>query len=349
MVYKKHDEPQIISEYYTMRYIAVVDYGYSIGISGARLIVKNKGEVVLEQALSRIKAVLIAKNGVSISSNSIIALTTRGIKLFISDFKGEIVSCLYNVNNHGSVNVRKNQFKFIDSHHARDIAAQFIVGKIKGQKYVLKYFSKYKPEHSCNRVLICQETADKLTELSSIIKNTEWKKVSNWREKLLGYEGVAASCYWQALVKCNYFGESFKGRVGRNAGDIVNKALNYGYAVLSTTITNAIINAGLELYAGLLHSDVPGKPSLMLDVIEEYRAVVVDKAVIKMRHLLLENKELTPDLKKRLIEEIYTTLRKKQLYNSRKITLESIIQRQVYKLAGAFCQKQHYKSISYKW
>lgn len=332
-----------------MRYIAVVEYGHTIGIKGSRLIIKNKGDVVLEQAFSRIKAVLIAKNGVSISSNCILELTARGIKLFFSDFKGEIVSCLYGVNNHGSVNIRKKQFQFIESSDARIVASQFILGKIRGQRTVLKYFSKYKTEYNHDRIVILLDAADRLKVLYYKIKNMEWKKYHNWREKLLGYEGIAAAIYWQSIAKSNYFGDTFKGRTGRAARDIVNKSLNYGYAILSTSITNAIINAGLELYAGLLHSDVPGKPSLLLDVIEEYRAMVVDRSIIKIRHLLVAKDTLTPDIKKKIIEEIYNTLKKKHLYHGRKISLESIIQRQVYRLAGSFCGKYNYKPITYKW
>ena len=47
--------------------------------------------------------------------------------------------------------------------------------------------------------------------------------------------------------------------------------LNLGYAVLSSTILGAVENAGLEPYLGILHAVRPGKMSLVLDIMEEYR------------------------------------------------------------------------------
>lgn len=331
-----------------MKTIAISEYGHSIGIRGARLVVKEKGEVILEQALSRVKSVLIAK-GASISSNCILELTVRGIKLFVTDFKGEIVSCLYNTNNHGSVHIRKNQFKYIASTLAQELAAEFIIGKIKNQRAVLKYYAKYKSEHTHHVSGIMQTTAQSLESLQKRVKGIDWKTEGNWRNRLLGFEGIAAAQYWQTLAQSQYFPEDFRGRTGRHAKDIVNKAINYGYAILSTVLMNALINAGLELYAGIIHSDVPGKPSLLLDVMEEYRPFVVDRAIIKIRHIFFNHTELSASIKKRIISEIYANLQKKYLYNKRKIMLESIIQRQMYKLAGVFCGTKNYRSISFKW
>ena len=70
---------------------------------------------------------------------------------------------------------------------------------------------------------------------------------------------------------------------GRGSQEINNAMLNLGYAVLSSYILNAIINAGLEPYLGIMHGQRPGKMALVLDMMEEYRAWVVDRAVIKLR------------------------------------------------------------------
>lgn len=331
-----------------MKHIAVTEYGSSLGITGSRLVIKERGILIGEYALSRVKSVLVAKSGVSISSNCITSFAGRGIKLFITDFKGEIVSCLYDVYSHGSVAVRKKQFEFIASNKVASVASLLIFGKVRGQYVVLKYFSKYKTDANTRQCEILSKASEKVKDTCNKITHDSFA-THNWKERLMGYEGSAACFYWQALVECQFFPESFVGRRGRGAYDIVNKSLNYGYAILSTIIINAIINAGLELYAGILHSSVPGKPALLLDVMEEYRAIVVDKAIIKIRTLLYEKKELDATLKKRIIREIYTNIHKYQIYHGRKIKLESIIQRQLYQLAAVFCGKKQYKPISYKW
>src|SRR5439155_51969 len=60
----------------------------------------------------------------------------------------------------------------------------------------------------------------------------------------------------------------------------VNASLTYGYGILYSQVWGAVLNAGLEPFAGFLHVDRPGKPSLVLDLTEEFRQPVVDRAVI---------------------------------------------------------------------
>ena len=55
--------------------------------------------------------------------------------------------------------------------------------------------------------------------------------------------------------------------------DPVNSLLNYGYAMLRDAVEKAIINAGLNPYAGFIHADRPGKHSLTFDMMEEFRSV----------------------------------------------------------------------------
>jgi CRISPR-associated protein Cas1 len=69
------------------------------------------------------------------------------------------------------------------------------------------------------------------------------------------------------------------GREGRGAQDPLNSLLNYGYGILYGQVEQAIILAGLDPYAGFLHADRPGKPSLTLDLIEEFRQVAIDRVV----------------------------------------------------------------------
>src|SRR5204862_398077 len=70
------------------------------------------------------------------------------------------------------------------------------------------------------------------------------------------------------------------GREGRGATDPLNAALNYGYGILYAQVERALLLAGLDPYAGFLHADRPGKPSLVLDLIEEFRQAVVDRTLI---------------------------------------------------------------------
>jgi CRISP-associated protein Cas1 len=331
-----------------MKHLCIVEQGSFLGVNGKRLVVRSNKEVVAEYPLSRLKSVVIAKSGVSFSSNLLEACAGRGIKFFINDFKGRPCVCLSGVCTHAVSEVRKKQFTFIDSDHAPFLAMNLIKGKIKNQKAVLNYFAKYQQKTS-------PQNADLLKEASVDIVNAVNKlkpafvEAGNWRNKILGIEGWAAARYFQALSVAELLPPAFFQRQKRGADDVVNSAFNYGYAILSSRIWSAIINAGLEPYAGVLHVERPGKPSLVLDLMEEYRAWTVDRIVIKKRSLLSGLDELNPKVKKEIIIGVQETFSKKYYYGGKRLSLDSILQRQVYKLAGCFAGNKNYKPYIFKW
>ena len=151
------------------------------------------------------------------------------------------------------------------------------------------------------------------------------------------------------MREAHLFSSTFRGREGRGSQEINNSLLNLGYAVLSSYILNAIINAGLESYLGVLHSKRPGRMSLVLDLMEEYRAWVVDRVVIKLRQKSEGMLSMDADIKKECIREIQKTCLKKYAYRKKKVKLEHIMQRQVYRLCGHFYGEKCYKPYLFKW
>jgi len=320
-----------------MKHLVVCDYGTFLGLNNHRLAVKHNSETKY-YPLNRLCTVSVAKRGVSFSSDLIEAFSCRGIKLFFLDFRGVAHSALLGQSQHGVVAIRTAQLAFSQSpKDTISLARKIIVAKIKNQRAVLNYLHKY---HK-NKEL--EVAADEL--LLNIDNAGRARNI----EILLGFEGASANVYFQALRKSELFSASFEKREGRGSREINNSMLNLGYAVLSSYILNAIINAGLEPYLGVLHSNRPGKMALVLDIMEEYRAWVVDRAVIKLRAKADQKKELDLGLKKALIEEIQKTCYKRYLYRKKKHKLEHIIQRQVYRLCGHFYGERTYKPYLFKW
>lgn len=326
-------------------HMTLTEYGQFIGIRSECLTVKEAG-TVKEYPLNRLKSIQIAKRGVSFSSDVVMACSARGIKFFLSDFKNEIVSCLSGTQQHAVVRVRQKQFEFIsNSARAAMLSAIVVEGKIKNQRSTLLYFKKYHHD----KAMLIDKTAEKLKVVANQVKTKKWENCNRWQDILLGLEGQAAAQYWQCLSEVGLMPKDFKGRVGRQAQDVGNRSLNYGYAILTSYVWNALINAGLEPYAGFFHAQRAGKPSLVLDVMEEYRAWVVDRNIIKHRNVLQGRNELTPEIKKQIITDVHKTFVTKCHYRKRKMRLESILQRQVYCLAGVFADDKKYRSYRFRW
>ncbi len=319
-----------------MKHLIVNSYGIFLGLKSQRLIIKQDGNVKNEISLNRIKTIQILSKGISLSSDLISSCSQRGIKIFFNTFN--TFSALHTLYEHKSVMVRKNQFEKCDSKEGLELARQLIIGKLKNQRATLLYSSRNLNSKLKDDVII------KFDKIISQLKNK--KQIS--KEYILGVEGVSANFYFEYLKAMNLFPSSFQYRTKRNSEEITNIALNYGYAILFNFIYKACINAGLEPYYGVLHSVRSAKPSLILDIIEEYRSFIVDRNIIKLR-IKLEKSKNFENIKKDIASAILKTLSKKYKYNHRKLTLESIIQRQVYKLSGYFCVQNKYKSYIFRW
>lgn len=108
---------------------------------------------------------------------------------------------------------------------------------------------------------------------------------------LLGLEGSAAAFYFGVFRRLLKQDLGFRGRKKRPPTDPVNALLSYGYTLLMNKIASAVQLVGLDPYVGFLHSSQYGKPALALDLMEEFRPVIVDSVALTLvnNHILQEN------------------------------------------------------------
>ena len=311
--------------------------------------VKSDAGIELETPLSRLRSISIAKSGVSFSSNLVLACASRGIRLYVLDWRGINVAALCGQHQHAVADLRRAQFKFLEETRSRNTAAQMIFGKIRNQRAVLLYFNKYLKKKQPEAASRLSQTAEELATTARKLKSIKWHNRDTWREEIMGYEGAAASRYWQGLASAKLLPSTFKRREGRGALEISNQLLNYGYTLLTSYIWSALDNAGFELYAGILHTLRPGKPAFVLDVMEEYRPWVVDRNVIKLRSLLSEPARMGPGLKKSLSAAIHETMATKYPYRGKRLRLETILQRQCYRLGANIVEAHRYQPYRFRW
>ncbi|MBO3724934.1 CRISPR-associated endonuclease Cas1 [Actinomyces bowdenii] len=117
-------------------------------------------------------------------------------------------------------------------------------------------------------------------------------------DELMGLEGAASAAYFAALGGLVPQEVSFPGRSRRPPRDVANAALSYGYALLLGECTAALYAAGLEPSLGILHASTDRRPSLALDLMEEFRPLLVDRAVLgllRTKRLRAEHGGPAPD------------------------------------------------------
>ncbi|SRX87871.1 DNA polymerase [Streptococcus pyogenes] len=105
------------------------------------------------------------------------------------------------------------------------------------------------------------------------------------KDSLRGIEGQAANQYFRIfndLVLTDKKTFYFQGRSKRPPLDCVNALLSFGYSLLTFECQSALEAVGLDSYVGFFHTDRPGRASLALDLVEEFRSYIVDRFVFSL-------------------------------------------------------------------
>lgn len=148
------------------------------------------------------------------------------------------------------------------------ISSAIVQAKIKNQRTFLKRNA---------RALDSQV----LRDMSALAKRSAKEQEP---DKLLGLEGAAAALYFANFEKMIKSDSGipfyFTTRNRRPPRDPVNAMLSYAYGILAKDCTVALQAVGFEPTLGFFHSPRPGKPALSLDIMEVFRPIIADSAVI---------------------------------------------------------------------
>jgi CRISPR-associated protein Cas1 len=327
-----------------VQHLVVDEYGAFIGKHSGRLQVRRAGEgtpaerLVEEAPLLHLESVLISGAGISLSSDMVAACTKEGIPIHFIDGRGHPYAALYAAGLTGTVLTRREQLLAYNDERGMHLALAFARGKVANQAGFLCYASKYRQESDPDlyrELRLCAgETRDHLNELDQL----KGAAVEDVRSQILSAEGRAASKYWEAVKHLLPARYGWPGRKGRGARDPVNAALNYGYGILYGQVERALVLAGLDPYGGFIHADRPGKPSLVFDLIEEFRQVVVDRTVIGMANkgvaLNLDDKGLLEKKTRRVLaDKVLARLEAAERHERKRRPVRAIIQSQARHIA----------------
>ena len=308
--------------------------GLFIGKHQGRIRVYRDQKMVQEAPLLHLKQIMIVDNGVGISSDVVRMCSEEGIPIHYLSKHGRSIAGLYTSGLVGTVLTRRAQLLAYDMPQGVIAAKAFVSGKIQNQLNFLRYLAKSRKESEANFFQTVQATTDILRDHLLEVEKLAGDTIQALRERLLSAEGRAAHHYWGIIARLLPETLHWPGRETQGAKDLFNSLLNYGYGVLYAQVEQAILLAGLDPYAGFLHADRPGKPSLVLDLIEEFRQCVVDRTVIGLinKHVLLEQDEeglLTESTRRKLAEKVLERLDgSAERYEGKRQTLRFILQNQ---------------------
>jgi CRISPR-associated protein Cas1 len=296
--------------------------GCFIGKTSRQIVVRKDKKKVLEYPSLHLKDIIISGRGISMSSDVIEYCAENDIPMFFISSTGKTTAMFtkpYASGDLGLIQLQAVQNPSVSI----ELAKQFIYGKISNQIDLLTYLKKKTRQNAVLKEFI----APMKTALWEI---TRKKRTFN-QQNIFSIEARSAKAYWAGMKALFQHRYDFDGRNKQHAKDLINSMLNYGYAILQGRVRLSLMRAGLNTEISFLHTIQSGRASLVFDLMEEFRAPVIDYTVFNLLHeehsLSLTDKGLlSNETRSIFFQSVLKRLEFQARYSGRYISLDEIIE-----------------------
>ncbi|MBR2216152.1 MAG: CRISPR-associated endonuclease Cas1 [Selenomonadaceae bacterium] len=179
-------------------------------------------------------------------------------------YYGRLVSTV-----HANAALQRQQSRLYDTDFSIELARRIIAAKVRNQMTVARRYARARSAKMDDAEGELLRYLTKIPTLDTI-------------EEIMGYEGQSAKVYFAALSKLIDPAFAFRGRSRRPPRDPFNSLISLGYSILMNEIYNEIENKGLNPYFGFIHRDAERHPTLASDLLEEWRAVLIDSTAMSL-------------------------------------------------------------------
>jgi len=270
-----------------MSVLYLTEQGAFVQKDGGRLVVRKRGQTLDAVRLLPLRQVVVFGN-VQLSAGTVTCLLERGIDAVFLSLNGRFRGRLAAFEGK-NIELRRAQFqRSLEDGFLLDLAKRFVDGKIR----------------NCQTLLRRQNRQVASSLVAGALARMRWAAGALPRAETLdqvrGLEGAAAAAYFGVfgeIIRQEGF-PPFRTRTRRPPRDALNALLSFGYTLLLGHVAAAVEVAGLDPFAGCLHADRNGKPSLVLDLMEEFRPLLVDGvavAAINRRQILPDDFRYQPE------------------------------------------------------
>ncbi len=249
--------------------VYLLEQGVEVTRHRGRIVVKLGDEIIRSYPEGSVERLIVFGN-VRLTPQVISYLLKKGIEvLFLSangTYRGRLQGKFSK-----NVELRLLQYeKFKDSSFKLSVSKEFVRGKIRNSITLLQRY---------NWDIKSEEIRNICSKLRSFLMRIDFCETV---DSLMGLEGASANLYFKGLnlcVKNEIF--TFPSRSRRPPEDPANAVLSFLYTLLSYTVESSVYKEGLDPYVGFFHAIDYGRPSLVLDLMEEFRPLM-DRIFLKL-------------------------------------------------------------------
>lgn len=251
-----------------MSYLYVCEQGASIGLADNRFQIKCRDGMVKSIPAEALEVIEVFGK-VQITTQCIEECLKRGVNILYYSTNGAYYGRLISTNH---VNVQRQR---LQAERTKDLdfriafSKRLIDAKIRNQIVVMRGYARHGNYNVERSVVEMQNMYKKLENAKSI-------------EQVMGYEGTAAKTYFRELGRMIDPQFAFSGRTRRPPKDPFNSLISLGYSIILNEFYGKIEGKGLNPYFGVMHSDHEKHPTLASDLMEEWRAVLIDSLALSM-------------------------------------------------------------------
>ncbi|MCI0392722.1 MAG: CRISPR-associated endonuclease Cas1 [Acidobacteria bacterium] len=250
--------------------VYVQGQGFSVGLKGETLEIRDKGKVVDEARLLDTAQLNLFGN-VQLSAQALRELASRDIVVTHLSYGGWLTA-VTTPPPHKNIELRRRQFQAAgDPASCLRLAQAFVSGKIRNCRTLLRRNARELPDGVLHRLAESRRRAERAVMI----------------EQLLGIEGAAAREYFSNFARMFKTDEDatafeFAERNRRPPRDPVNGLLSFLYTMLVKDMVATLVGVGFDPYLGFYHQPKYGRPALALDLMEEFRPLVADSVAVGM-------------------------------------------------------------------
>lgn len=253
--------------------------GAYLSQQGETVRVKIEGQVKLTVPVHHLEGI-VCFGRVTVSPALIAMCSERQVSLAFLTEHGRFVARVQGPIS-GNVLLRREQYRRADDPAAcLRVARSIVAAKIQNSRTTLLRGARETDD---------TENAERLRRVAERLANTldDLAKADSV-DKARGFEGDAARVYFEVfnlLIRQQQDDFRMTERSRRPPLDPLNSLLSFLYAILTNDMASALEGVGLDPAVGFLHVDRPGRPSLALDLVEEFRTLVADRLVLALINL----------------------------------------------------------------
>ncbi|HID70363.1 MAG TPA: group II intron reverse transcriptase/maturase [Desulfobacterales bacterium] len=252
--------------------------GVVLGKESERFTIRRAGKVVQRILAIKVDQVMVYGN-IQITTQAMQFCIAEKIPIFLLSGHGKFYGIIDGFDT-DPVLLHRDQFnRAADEQFCLDLAKALLRGKIVNSRVLLlRQKRRRSSDILSNSIGHLKRSLGKLEKAITL-------------NEIRGYEGSAARVYFQALATLFDPDWRFSGRRKKPPPDPINSLFSYGYTLLYYNLYSLVRGRGLNPHVGFLHPVRPGHPALVSDIIEEFRAIVVDTVVLN----LVLNRRIIPD------------------------------------------------------